>query len=63
MLVRRPMLAPHTPCRRELSIHSLNRARSERDPGDHLFHAPEAQPRSVTARVPPDATLRGDRPR
>jgi hypothetical protein len=64
MLVSHPMLAPHTnPSRRKLSINSLNRVRSERNPGDDLFHEPEAQPVTVTARVPPEATLRGHRSR
>ena len=31
-------------------------------PGDDLFHEPEAQPESVTAGDPPEATLRGRRP-
>jgi hypothetical protein len=62
MLVSHPMLAPgNQHNNRDLSINSLNRVRSERDPGDHLFHEPEAQPNTVTARIPPEATLRGVR--
>ncbi len=39
------------------SIPSTGSAR-ETDPGDDLFHEPEAQPKCVTAGVPPEATLR-----
>lgn len=64
MLVSHPMLAARNqPHRKKLPINSLNRVRSERDPGDDLFHEPEAQPKNVTAGVPPEATLRGNRPR
>ena len=43
------------------SIPSTGSAR-EVGPGDDLFHEPEAQPESVTAGDPPEATLRGRRP-
>ena len=38
------------------SIPSIESAR-EQNPGDDLFHEPEAQPKSVTAGVPPETTV------
>ena len=40
------------------SIPSTESAR-EQNPGDDLFHEPEAQPNFVTAGIPPETTLRG----
>ena len=61
MLVGHSMLWTQTPAPAESSAPSIPSTESarERDPGDDLFHGPEAQPKSVTARVPPETTLCG----
>jgi len=53
-LVRDPVPHPDGP----RPIPSIGSAQ-ERGPSDYLFHEPEAQPKIVTARTPPETTLRG----
>jgi hypothetical protein len=61
MLVGYPMLRAQHPAPAGTgapSIPSIESAR-EQDPGDDLFHEPEAQTDIVTAVILPETTLRG----
>ncbi len=59
-LVGHPMLTPRLLARGDRALPSIPSTGSAREtgPGDDLFLEPDAQPKCVTAGVPPEATLR-----
>jgi hypothetical protein len=61
MLAARTVINRSRHPNRSPSIPSNGSAR-KKNPGDDLFHEPEAHPKNVIAGVPPEATLRGRHP-